>query len=485
AYAPQLASKLDLSSTEINLIGVAGNFGMYLTGPLWGKFVDSRGQQMQLTGQRPLLCSSIVIFTGYFLVHSFYSGALPIRPDSSHHPTTIGLLGLAFAMFLSGSGGAGGLSAAVNAAAKSFSDQTRATASGLVLAGFGLSAFAFSTLGHVIFGGDAGGLLLLLSFGTGIPIFLGSFIVRAVPPATANGYEPVSALEEGEGYVSRNTSVELSRSRSPRPRHRHAEPEDGKAPLRAGHSYTPFELLFTSDFWIIGVILALLCGTGLMYINNVGSVALALTREGKVDYDPRVVSAWQAKQVATVSIWNCMGRIIGGIYSDFCKTRFGMERIWFLPVVAGLFIISQLSALNTTVVSNLWIVSTLLGLAYGSLFNVVPMLVLEWFGMGHFSQNYGWICVAPVIGGNVFNVVFGRVYDSNTVGRIGLPTGVSGTISELRRLVVKAAGEVGRHDCMCLVGEQCYGTAFKISALGCTVALGLSIWAGVRRRRRL
>jgi hypothetical protein len=31
------------------------------------------------------------------------------------------------------------------------------------------------------------------------------------------------------------------------------------------------------------------------------------------------------------------------------------------------------------------------------------------------SQNYGWICVAPVIGGNTFNLLFGRVYDSNTV----------------------------------------------------------------------
>ena len=57
------------------------------------------------------------------------------------------------------------------------------------------------------------------------------------------------------------------------------------------------------------------------------------------------------------------------------------RQIWTLSLVALLFIISQLSALYTLNVQSLWIVSTLLGLSYGSLFNVVPMLVLEWFGI--------------------------------------------------------------------------------------------------------
>lgn len=34
AYAPQLASQLRLTSTQINLVGTAGNFGVYMTGPL-------------------------------------------------------------------------------------------------------------------------------------------------------------------------------------------------------------------------------------------------------------------------------------------------------------------------------------------------------------------------------------------------------------------------------------------------------------------
>lgn len=49
-----------------------------------------------------------------------------------------------------------------------------------------------------------------------------------------------------------------------------------------------------------------------MYINNVGTVALALARDGQIEVDPKVIGAWQAKQVATISIWNCLGRVLGG-----------------------------------------------------------------------------------------------------------------------------------------------------------------------------
>jgi hypothetical protein len=92
-------------------------------------------------------------------------------------------------------------------------------------------------------------------------------------------------------------------------------------------------------------------------------------------------------QQSTLANWT-------GIASDVWKARFNGQRvstsldfaklkqIWLLPVVAGLFILSQTVALFTTHVESLWFVSTLLGVSYGCLFNVLPMLVLEWYGMG-------------------------------------------------------------------------------------------------------
>ena len=284
-------------------------------------------------------------------MHAFYSGTLPLRSSPEDHVSPIGLFLLGFAMFSTGFGGSGSACAAVNAVAKSFSDSTRATMTGAVLAGFGLSAFTFSTIGHLIFDGEAGGLLLLLAFGTGTPMIVASFIIRPFNPANQQkGYERIGEeevlVDENEAYLgvtgsalerTRSSSLELSRSTSPHQRgraHVHFETTESTTDIprsvnkhtrtsSAGSIspihliYTPGDLVVSPDFWLVFSVLALLCGTGLMYINNAGTVALALARDGKLIYDKKVVSAWQAKQVGTFSIWNCSGRIIGGE----CPTR--------------------------------------------------------------------------------------------------------------------------------------------------------------------
>lgn len=309
---------------------------------------------------RPLLFGSAFVFIGYVTVHAFYVGSIPLRSNPDDPASHIGLFTLCLAMFLTGFGGSAGLSASVNAIAKSFSDKSRGSMTGAVLAGFGLSAFAFSTAGHLVFGGEAGGLLLLLAFGTGVPMFIASFLLRAVPPDSQAGYERIGSSEadaehgaedgyedeaeiladENEAFQgsasttlerTRSTSLELTRSISPAPRGRHHhvhfptdEPDLRRSAIKHNRSsshgsvsplhiaMTPRDLIVSTDFWLIFAILALLCGTGLMYINNAGTVALALARGGQLEYDRKAVSGWQAKQVGTVSVWNCAGRILGG-----------------------------------------------------------------------------------------------------------------------------------------------------------------------------
>jgi hypothetical protein len=438
-----------------------------------------------------------LVFTGYSLVRAFYLQHLPIRPNPDADPSTLGMAFLCFSMFLSGCGGAAGLTAAVNAVAKSFPDKTRATASGVVLAGFGLSAFTFSTIGHMLFSGDAGGLLLLLALGCSAPMLLGSLIIKEVSPKMEEGYERVADGPEiifdedndDELYQTRPNSIELSRSRSPAPHPRHPynhtpipKRRVSSLPVSTSSSpdFSPMQLITNPDFHALCAVLAICCGTGLMYINNVGTVALALGRQGSLEYDAKAISAWQAKQVATISIYNCSGRVIAGVASDWAKSRYSIGRIWFLPIVASMFIISQLTALQTTQVDHLWIVSTLLGFAYGSLFNTIPMLVLEWFGMAHFSQNFGTINLAPILGGNLFNLLFGYVYDSNTIGRVGRPE----SQSLKGELVSRAGGGIANDDQhACLLGEACYGTAFKTTTFGCLIALGISLAVGMKRAK--
>lgn len=43
SYAPQLQDTLHLSSTQLNILGLAGNLGMYISGPIWGFWIDRMG----------------------------------------------------------------------------------------------------------------------------------------------------------------------------------------------------------------------------------------------------------------------------------------------------------------------------------------------------------------------------------------------------------------------------------------------------------
>ena len=62
-----------------------------------------------------------------------------------------------------------------------------------------------------------------------------------------------------------------------------------------------------------------------------------------------------------------------------------MPRSYSLVFVSFLFFISQVVAANEDRIDNLWVTSTLLGLAYGSVFSLFPTVCMEWFGM---RKNY-------------------------------------------------------------------------------------------------
>lgn len=60
-------------------------------------------------------------------------------------------------------------------------DLQRATTTGIVISGFGLSAFLFSTVAHVIYPGNTSEFLLVLAIGTSLPMVLGLFLIRPIP----------------------------------------------------------------------------------------------------------------------------------------------------------------------------------------------------------------------------------------------------------------------------------------------------------------
>jgi hypothetical protein len=235
-------------------------------------------------------------------VRLFYVGVIPVRAggETTGPPIRALIFVLTSFMFLTGAAGSAGLSAAMNAVAKSFPDRSRAAATGSVLAGFGLSAFLFSTLGQTLYHGDAGGLLLLLSVGTALPSLVGSTIIRAYPVDSVHVHSLSLDLTDEECALAREvalgTSPESPLHHEPdgerqhemhgsgvlpgpeaeadplirRPRSRHSRADStGSIPPTLLH-YTPWEVFRMTDFHLLFTVLAILCGVGLEWINNVG-----------------------------------------------------------------------------------------------------------------------------------------------------------------------------------------------------------------------
>ena len=571
SFAPQLQESLHLTSTQINLIGIAGNAGVYLSSPLWGRFIDKRGPKTAL------ITAAILVPIGYAGLSHAYTSSSPAA--------SVGYLFLL--NLLTGLGNSGGFTAAMNAQAKSWGGSRRGSATALVLSGFGLSAFFYSSLSHALFPGKTGDYLYLLAFGSMTSMLIGLALIKIIPPTEhsiehanrhgAGGARRHSAqLNRPPSYRRKRTSSDIGARTSiwDEPEALSAETSDqegeddllasqssrrASGPIRVrnenetarmdeeadpeneallagtnGSKPSPTneasphhidisgkKLFKELDFALLFGLMGLVSGAGLLLINNVGTITQTLW-----DYNHRnqptllsdalstfslealgddlnqssvsalqqsakaAVQKLQAQQVSAISLCNASGRIIIGLLSDFIvnKTGNSAKRVWLLIVVTTLAFLSQLlAALPNTIetVHQLLAVSVLTGLAYGTLFGLCPVLMFEWFGMKHFSQNYGFLSLSPVLAGNIFNLMFGRIYDSH------VPRDDSShhlrSIARYAQDVFRTAASAptpeaheGKHH-LCMEGEECYRQVFEITVVGCMVAVGFSIVLIARR----
>ncbi|KAI6106166.1 major facilitator superfamily domain-containing protein [Pisolithus croceorrhizus] len=490
AYAPQLGARLHISHTQLNIVGLAGNAGVSVSGPIWGRIVDFRGPQIPLVG------AFVFSLVGYAGMKRMYDEGT----DSGTSISSAHFLLLMVCSLLTGLGAHAGVVAAVNTTARSFPESARATTTGLVLSGFGLSAFFFSTIARILFPGDTSALLLLLSLATSIPMLVALFTMRPVPlPQTypalkddVNGeyellpseVEPSTAGPDVDTVgVAGDSCVPLA----------DIQPENGlSSTSQMGYNHGHLEadnlpdvhgkmLWSTPDFYLLCVILSLLGGTGVMYINNVGLISLALFAEANPDYEEEEASKLQAAQVSTLSVGNFVGRILIGLISDFTRSKFNLPRAYSLCIVSSLFIISQAFAIGISNVGTLWMATAFLGFAYGSLFGALPAITIDWFGLAHLSENLGYLSLAPLIGGNIFSIIFGRNIDAHT------PHEDTNTSRGVTRATITAGGDVLRDalsERRCFAGQECYVSSLKITLMACMVALILSTWAARRDKHR-
>ncbi|KZF23431.1 MFS transporter [Xylona heveae TC161] len=457
AWAPQFAERMKLSSTQSNLIGSAGNLGMYGFGIPVGLLVDRKGP-------RPgVILGSLLLLVGYLPMHLAYDAG----------PGSISVAALCFFSLLTGCGSCSAFSGAIKSSALNWPHH-RGTATAFPLSAFGLSAIFFSTISSLIFSDNTSGFLLLLSIGTFGLTLVSVFFLRIVPQTGA--YTRIPAHERRnsdphrahrrkseQGHYQNNAEEpdEISSLLSTSPDPEQSATDLPRAKIDEGHNHhldiRGLVLLSKPDFWQLFSLLGLLTGVGLMTINNIGSDARALW----IHYDDSVprefIQNRQVVHVCVLSAMNFLGRLSSGIGSDLIVKRMGMSRFWCVIAASTVFCVAQLSATQINNPHSLFVVSGLTGLGYGFLFGVYPALVSEKFGVHGLSQNWGCMIFAPVISAELFNLIYGAVYDKHSVV---LPDG----------------------ERQCQEGLACYREAYWVTLGASVLGLCISFWCVYHER---
>ncbi|OOO14949.1 Nodulin-like [Aspergillus oryzae] len=498
AWAPQFAERMKISATQSNFIGVAGNLGMYASGVPLGLLTDARGPRLTT------FIGAVALGVGYYPIYIAYE----------HGKGSLSVGVLSFFSFLTGLGSCSAFSASIKTAATNFPDH-RGTATAFPLAAFGLSAFFWSNVSSFIFKDDTGRFLLLLALGTFFFNFVSIPLLRLMPPAKAytalsrdrspgvestrlhrtkssdlryvpeesdeagmqsstafESHSPMHVRSQSGASINSHsanhnpdldeTSSLVSKSTPRQSREDdHEEEDDALLDVGVGSPHSDIRglaMLPKVEFWQLFLTMALLSGIGLMTINNIGNSAKALWKYYDDSASSRFIQKRQVMHVSVLSFGNFIGRLSSGIGSDLLVKKLDMSRFWCLFISAVVFTVTQLAGAAISNPHQLIVVSGFTGVAYGFLFGVFPSLVAHTFGIGGLSQNWGVMTLAPVLSGNVFNLLYGSIYDRHSV-----------------------VGPDGDRDCP--DGLGCYRTAYYTTFFSGVAGVIVCLWSILRERR--
>ncbi|MCE3050259.1 hypothetical protein HAX54_046762 [Datura stramonium] len=162
----------------------------------------------------------------------------------------------------------------------------------------------------------------------------------------------------------------------------------------------PAMALIKADFWLIFFSLLLGSGSGLTVIDNLGQMSQSL------GYDNTHVF------VSMISIWNFLGRVGGGYFSEI------IVRDYAYPRHSAMAIAQVVMALGHFFFAMGWpgamyIGTLLVGLGYGAHWAIVPAAASELFGLKNFGALYNFLTIANPAGSLVFSgVIASSIYDS-------------------------------------------------------------------------
>ncbi|XP_021736666.1 protein NUCLEAR FUSION DEFECTIVE 4-like isoform X2 [Chenopodium quinoa] len=227
-------------------------------------------------------------------------------------------------------------------------------------------------------------------------------------------------------------------------------------PPERGEDYTILQALFSIDMLIL--FLATICGVGgtLTAIDNLGQIGTSL------GYPTKSISTF----VSLVSIWNYLGRVVSGFYSEHLLKKYKIPRPLFLTCMLLLSCVGHL-LIAFNVRNGLYVASVIIGFTFGAQWPLLFGIISELFGLKYYSTLYNFGSVASPIGGYILNVrITGHLYDKEARKQL----------DSLGRPRIK--GE----ELNC-VGQECFRLAFLIITAATVFGMLISLILVVRTRK--
>ncbi|KAL5795285.1 hypothetical protein ACOSQ2_000105 [Xanthoceras sorbifolium] len=213
---------------------------------------------------------------------------------------------------------------------------------------------------------------------------------------------------------------------------------------RRGEDFTLFQALKKADFWLLFFSFLLAAGSGLTVIDNLGQISLSLGFTNPNIY------------VSMISIWNFLGRVGGGYFSEIIVRKFAYPRPVAMAVVQVIMAFAFLYyAMDWP--GQIYIVTVLIGLGYGAQWAIAPASASELFGLKSFGSLYNFLSMGCPAGSLIFSgVIASGIYDYYAEKQAGIQ-------------------EPYDDETLTCMGSICYSLTCWIMAGFCMVAMVLSL----------
>ncbi|KAL6652768.1 hypothetical protein ACP70R_011693 [Stipagrostis hirtigluma subsp. patula] len=233
-----------------------------------------------------------------------------------------------------------------------------------------------------------------------------------------------------------------------------------------GENFTLMQAFVKADFWLIWLSLLLGSGSGLTVIDNLGQMSQAVGFK-----DAHIF-------VSLTSIWNFLGRIGGGYFSEIIVRDHTYPRHIALAIAqilmaAGHFLFAMAWP------GTMYMGTFLVGLGYGAHWAIVPAAVSELFGVKHFGAMYNFLTVANPTGSLIFSgLIASNLYDYEAEKQAHHHQ--SSALPSVRLLHNMGLLAEGPLKCE---GAVCFFVSSLVMSAFCVVGAGLSLIVVHRTKR--